>query len=84
MRIRYSLATVPALFIAMGIVSADPTKPATDELELKLKLIKPTWAESGWSQIPWMLDLTAARKKAAAEGKPLYVWSMSGEPLGQC
>ena len=34
--------------------------------------------------IPWMSDLAEARRKAAQEGKPLYVWTMAGEPLGQC
>ncbi len=57
--------------------------PATD-LDKLIHRIKPTPAESSWSSIPWQLDLTAARKKAAAEGKPLFVWTMSGEPLGQC
>jgi hypothetical protein len=48
------------------------------------KLIKPAADESYWSEIPWMMDLAAARRKAAAEGKPLVVWTMSGEPLGHC
>ncbi len=49
-----------------------------------VRLIKPTPDESYWSLIPWMTDLYEARKKAAAEGKPLVVWTMSGEPMGFC
>jgi hypothetical protein len=29
-------------------------------------------------------NLWAARQKAAAEGKPLFLWYMAGEPLGVC
>ena len=29
-------------------------------------------------------DIWAARKKAVAEGKPILLWYMAGEPLGAC
>ena len=35
-----------------------------------------------WQTIPWMTDLLAARDQAAKEGKPLFMWSMNGHPLG--
>ena len=35
-----------------------------------------------WTQIPWETDLTAARTRAAREGKPLFLWIMDGHPLG--
>lgn len=35
-----------------------------------------------WTEIPWMLDLNAAREKAARERKPLLMWVMDGHPLG--
>ncbi len=49
-------------------------------------LIKPAPEESQWAQVPWMpsSDIWAARRKAAAEGKPLFLWYMAGEPLGTC
>jgi len=43
-------------------------------------LIKPT--PGGFDDIVWMTDLWEARKKAAAEGKPLLVWVGDGHPLG--
>lgn len=47
--------------------------------------IKPQKGESRFWEIDWMLDLTAARQKAAAEGKPLLVWSgAGGAPIGAC
>lgn len=49
-----------------------------------VRVVKPGEGEAPWNKIPWLLDLNEARKKAAAQGKPLFVWSMSGEPLGTC
>src|SRR5262245_11104380 len=43
-------------------------------------LIKPR--PGGFDDITWMTDLWQARKKAAAEGKPLLVWVGDGHPLG--
>jgi len=43
-------------------------------------LIKPK--PGGFDDLPWMTDLYLARKKAAAEGKPLLVWVGDGHPLG--
>ena len=36
----------------------------------------------GFDDLPWLTDLWEARKKAAAEGKPLLVWVGDGHPLG--
>jgi hypothetical protein len=43
-------------------------------------LIRPS--PGGFEEIPWMTSLWEARKKAAAEGKPLLVWSGECHPLG--
>jgi hypothetical protein len=45
-------------------------------------LIKPQAEEEKFMQIPWMTNLWEARKKAAAQGKPLLLWEMDGHPLG--
>ena len=42
------------------------------------KLIKPQRGESRWREIPWLTSLWEARVKAAAEGKPIVVWTGSG------
>jgi hypothetical protein len=35
------------------------------------------------NEIPWLTNLTEARAKAAAEGKPILVWiAADGHPLG--
>jgi len=49
------------------------------------KHIKPQPGESRWMEIPWFLDLHAARQKAAAEGKPLFLYSSGGATgIGAC
>lgn len=46
-------------------------------------LIKPAAGELPWLEIPWLIDLTEARQKAAAEGKPLFLFLGSGSaPIG--
>ena len=35
-----------------------------------------------FGKIPWQLDLVQARKIAAQERKPLYIWGVSGNPFG--
>lgn len=65
----------------LALLAGAGQDPSPEELH---RLMKPRADEWKWAQIPWMSDLAEARKKAAAEGKPLYVWTMAGEPLGQC
>ncbi len=35
-----------------------------------------------WQTIPWRTGLLEARDLAIREGKPLFLWSMNGHPLG--
>ena len=47
-------------------------------------LIKPQLGESKWATIPWLTNLAEARRKAAVEDKPLFVWRAGGgEVLGR-
>ena len=49
------------------------------------KQIRPQRGESRWMQIPWLTDLHEARRKAAAEGKPLFLMvSGKGISIGMC
>jgi hypothetical protein len=48
-------------------------------------LIRPAKDESKWLAVPWLTDVWEARQKAAAEGKPLLLWSGGGAaPIGGC
>ncbi len=46
-----------------------------------VEVIKPAEKELKWLEIGWGTDLWAAREKAAAEGKPIFLWEMDGHPL---
>ncbi len=63
--------------IAAHRTAADISEAQFDEVRA---LIKPK--PGGFDDIAWMTDLWEARKKAAAEGKPLLVWVGDGHPLG--
>ena len=43
--------------------------------------LKPPTAEL-WRDIPWKVSLVEAQNLAAKEKKPLFIWSMDGNPLG--
>lgn len=66
----------------------DPPKPAAiapDQFATLHRLIKPQAGELRFHEIPWLIDVWEARKKAAAEGKPILVWSgAGGAPIGVC
>jgi hypothetical protein len=74
--------------ISVSLAATEQNSPAFDPEEFATfhALIKPSANEAQWSQVSWMpsTDLWAARQKAAAEGKPLFLWYMAGEPLGTC
>src|SRR5262245_10605331 len=71
-----------------------PSRPAT-KLDLTLEssarlhaLIRPHASEWRHLQVNWLTDVVAARKKAAAEDKPIVICYTGGagynEPLGVC
>jgi hypothetical protein len=46
--------------------------------------IKPTRGESPWREIPWLVDLTAARRRSIAEDKPILIFTAAdGSPLAR-
>ena len=82
----------PGLLLGLVLVgSAAPAEePRVSDLKPEQfaalhKLIKPQPGELRFHEIPWLLDVWEARKKAAAEGKPILVWSgAGGAPIGVC
>jgi hypothetical protein len=47
-------------------------------------LIKPQKGESPWREIAWLTNVTEARQKAAAEGKPIVIFTAAdGSPLAR-
>ncbi len=58
---------------------------SAEQIAKTLAQIKPQPGESKWTEIPWLLSVHDARVKAAAEGKPIFIWSSGGAlPLGTC
>jgi RNA polymerase sigma factor (sigma-70 family) len=52
------------------------------------QLLRPDKSEYRWDEIPWLASIWHARKKAAAENKPIFVFGTAGagfnDPLGNC
>jgi hypothetical protein len=63
---------------------AAPQAPAIDPARFKdtLDFIRAKLEEQQWATIPWQTDLWEARKRAAEENKPIFLWAMNGNPLG--
>lgn len=81
--------TLPALLALLSSATSappEPTAPLTAKTFAQVqKQIKPQADESRWITVPWFLDLHAARQKAAAEGKPLFIYSSGGATsIGSC
>jgi hypothetical protein len=62
------------------LASVPPIEPR--ELPRLHALIRPGPAEEAFLQIPWLTSLSAARRKAAEEDRPVLAFLMSGNPLG--
>jgi hypothetical protein len=80
---------LPALLV-LGVASTfargDDTVPEITPaaFERLLAAIKPQQGESPWRQIPWLTNVTEARRKASAENKPLVVFTAAdGSPLSR-
>jgi hypothetical protein len=60
--------------------AAEPIR--LDQYNKLQSLIKPGSDEDRWANIPWLTDLSQARRLAAEHGKPILLWEMDGHPLG--
>jgi hypothetical protein len=59
----------------------DPTREEPDVPAL-LRFIRPRPEELRWQAIPWQTDLREACRLASEQGKPIFLWTMNGNPLG--
>src|SRR3954447_21972083 len=65
--------------------SREPAAIPSNQFAKLHALIKLQPGELRFHEIPWLIDVWEARKRAAAEGKPLLVWSgAGGAPIGVC
>ena len=71
--------------LAVGQPGAQEVKLNAKTFAQLQKQIKPQPGESRWMEVLWFLDLHEARQKAAAEGKPLFIYSTGGATgIGAC
>lgn len=77
---------VAAVLAMQGSVLAERPQPLTPKQGNTLKtLILPQEGENPFWQVDWLNDVWEARKTAAAEGKPIFVWGGSeGAPITNC
>lgn len=74
-----------AAFLLLPANAAEPEPIEPDRLRGLHELIGQQPGESRFWELPWLLDTWEARRKAAAEGKPIFVWCGSqGAPIGGC
>lgn len=66
---------------ALAIVLLAQAAPR-QTFEERHALVKASPGEARWDEIPWTTSLWEGRKRAAAEGKPLFIWAANGNPIG--
>ena len=78
-----------AVLLALGIASSFARGEAVPEItaadfDRLLAAIKPQQGESPWREIPWLTNVTEARRKASAGNKPLVIFTAAdGSPLSR-
>jgi hypothetical protein len=80
------LSVLLVLGVASALARGDDAVPdiSPADFERLLAAIKPQPEESPWREIPWLTDVTAARRKASAENKPLLIFTAAdGSPLSR-
>ena len=83
---KYSLAKTVLIatciwLVAIASIFAQGPKPVTpQEFEQLHSALDPQGAQ--WQTIPWEISLVKAQNLALRDGKPIFIWSMDGHPLG--
>jgi hypothetical protein len=82
-------SVLPAFLIAAVCCTPASGEEAIPELSPKdlqhlLATVKPKKGESPWREVPWLTNVTEARRKASAEDKPLVIFTAAdGSPLSR-
>lgn len=83
---RLLLALGVAWLSSAGLAFAgEPAVKSPQDVEKLHALIRPEAGESRWMEIDWHPTVWEARRKAAAEGKPIFIMAGSGgAPAAGC
>ena len=84
--IRNHLSALLVLGIASSFARGGDAVPAITaaDFDRLVAAIKPQRGESPWREIPWLTNVTEARRKASAENKPLVIFTAAdGSPLSR-
>lgn len=86
MRQRMTFATAVIVVLAATVLRADEQKPLPPDQFAELhQMLKRQPGESRWMEIDWHPSVWEGWNKAAAEGKPLFLWAGSGgAPAAGC
>lgn len=88
MSMKLVLAAVAMLATAAGSSGAagrDEAELRIDTFQQLYQQVRPQAGESRWMEVAWLTDLHEARRRAAAEGKPLFIYSSGGAVgIGAC
>ena len=74
----WALTLSSLLLSACNLLAAELDDQSFEKLHRQLQVSK----KEPWQTIPWKIALLDAQRKAAAEGKPIFIWAMDGHPLG--
>lgn len=78
-----ALIVLAVVSASAGAADAVPEISAAD-FERLLAAVKPQQGESPWREIPWLTNVTEARRRASAEDKPLVIFTAAdGSPLSR-
>jgi hypothetical protein len=72
------------LCVTVGRCADGVPEIADDDFDRLLAAVKPQKDESPWRDVPWLTNVTEARRRAIAEDKPLVIFTAAdGSPLSR-
>ena len=63
------------------LLACRPDGLGAEEFKKLHEQLKPPTGEL-WRSIPWKVSLVEAQNQSVAEKRPIFIWSMDGNPLG--
>ena len=78
-------AAMAAVVVSGPLFGGESDSIGDDEFDSLHHMLKPQPGESRWREVDWYPNVWEARKRAAAEGKPIFLMAGSGgAPVAGC